>query len=245
MRFLADRRQHFFPADRRKSHFFGSTAASTLLCANPYCIPALRACIPTMFKHFLACISIISKLFSLCAFLVYSGTASRGTMLESSRHYAHYACISMYFYCVFLLYFYCFLLTILFCFSTSFLYYALLLYSSTAWVLCYCVPAIAFQHYFILCVFPLRVLILFLATSIFSMRISIVLQHFVVRACLLCSTFLLYSKTPRQKCGQEGPLNNFFLLCGGMFGHSSCLNRTKECHREGSDPPKTESQKKN
>ena len=62
MRFLADRRQHFFPADRRKSHFFGSTAASTLLCANPYCIPALRACIPTMFKHFLACISIISKL---------------------------------------------------------------------------------------------------------------------------------------------------------------------------------------
>ena len=78
MRFLADRRQHFFPADRRKSHFFGSTAASTLLCANPYCIPALRACIPTMFKHFLACISIISKLFSLCASLVYSGTASRG-----------------------------------------------------------------------------------------------------------------------------------------------------------------------
>ena len=120
MRFPADRRQHFFPADRRKSHFFGSTAASTLLCANPYCIPALRACIPTMFKHFLACISIISKLFSLCAFLLYSGTASRGTMLESSRHYAHYACISMYFYCVFLLYFYCFLLTILFCFSTSF-----------------------------------------------------------------------------------------------------------------------------
>ena len=128
-----------------------------------------------MFKHFLACISIISKLFSACAFLLYSGTASRGTMLESSRHYAHYACISMYFYCVCPLHFHCFLLTILFCFSTSFFYYALLLYSSTAWVLCYCVPAIAFQHYFILCVFPLRVLILFLATSIFSMRISIVL----------------------------------------------------------------------
>ena len=128
-------------------------------------------------------------------------------------------------------------------FQHFFFYYALLLYSSTAWVLCYCVPAIAFQHYFILCVFPLRVLILFLATSIFSMRISIVLQHFVVRACLLCSTFLLYSKTPRQKCGQEGPLNNFFLLCGGMFGHSSCLNRTKECHRQASDPPNTESQK--
>ena len=181
-----------------------------------------------MFKHFLACISIISKLFSACAFLLYSGTASRGTMLESSRHYAHYACISMYFYCVFLLYFYCFLLTILFCFSTSFLYYALLLYSSTAWVLCYCVPAIAFQHYFILCVFPLRVLILFLATSIFSMRISIVLQHFVVRACLLCSTFLLYSKTPRQKCGQEGPLNHFFLLCGGMFGLSTLPKQGSE-----------------
>ena len=177
-----------------------------------------------MFKHFLACISIISKLFSLCAFLLYSGTASRGTMLESSsisvHFYAFRLCISMHFHC--------FLLTILFCFSTSFLYYALLLYSSTAWVLCYCVPAIAFQHYFILCVFPLRVLILFLATSIFSMRISIVLQHFVVRACLLCSTFLLYSKTPRQKCGQEGPLNNFFLLCGGMFGLSTLPKQGSE-----------------
>ena len=53
MRFPADRRQHFFPADRRKSHFFGSTAASTLLCANPYCIPALHACTSTMFKQFL------------------------------------------------------------------------------------------------------------------------------------------------------------------------------------------------
>ena len=164
---------------------------------------------------------------ALCAFLLDSSTASRGTMLESSsislHFYAFRLCISMHFHC--------FLLTILFCFSTSFLYYALLLYSSTAWVLCYCVPAIAFQHYFILCVFPLRVLILFLATSIFSMRISIVLQHFLVRAFLLCSTFLLYSKTPRQKCGQEGPLNHFFLLCGGMFGLSRGLR-----HPQNRDP---------
>ena len=171
MRFPADRRQHFIPADRRQSHLFGPVAASTLLCANPYCIPALHACTSTMFKHFLARISIVSKHFPLCASLLYSSTASRGSMLESSsisvHFYAFRLCISMHFHC--------FLLTILFCFSTSFLYYALLLYSSTAWVLCYCVPAIAFQHYFILCVFPLRVLILFLATSIFSMRISIVL----------------------------------------------------------------------
>ena len=44
MRFLADRRQHFFPADRRKSHFFGSTAASTSFwptAGNPL-IPAGR-----------------------------------------------------------------------------------------------------------------------------------------------------------------------------------------------------------
>ena len=95
MRFPADRRQHFFPADRRKSHFFGSTAASTLLCANPYCIPALRACIPTMFKHFLACISIISKLFSLCASLVYSGTASRGKEPNRSTLCAHLNCIAI------------------------------------------------------------------------------------------------------------------------------------------------------
>ena len=78
MRFPADRRQHFFPADRRKSHFFGSTAASTLLCANPYCIPALHACTSTMFKHFLVRISIVSKHFPLCASLLYSSTASRG-----------------------------------------------------------------------------------------------------------------------------------------------------------------------
>ena len=49
------------------------------------------------------------------------------------------------------------------------------------------------------------------------------LQHFFVRAFLLCSTFLQYSKTPRQKCGQEGPLNHFFLLRGGMFGLSRGL----------------------
>ena len=115
-------------------------------------------------QAFSVCSSFNSQHFSLCAFLLYSSTASRGTMLESS--------ISALLFHAGIIYF---LLTILFCFSTSFLYYALLLYSSTAWVLCYCVPAIAFQHYFILCVFPLRVLILFLATSIFSMRISIVL----------------------------------------------------------------------
>jgi hypothetical protein len=78
MRFPADRRQHFIPADRRKSHLFGPVAASTLLCANPYCIPALHACTSTMFKHFLARISIVSKHFPLCASLLYSSTASRG-----------------------------------------------------------------------------------------------------------------------------------------------------------------------
>ena len=163
-----------------------------------------------MFKHFLARISIVSKHFPLCASLLYSSTASRGTMLESSsisvHFYAFRLCISMHFHC--------FLLTILFCFSTSFLYYALLLYSSTAWVLCYCVPAIAFQHYFILCVFPLRVLILFLATSIFSMRISIVLQHFFVRACLmmikLLLHFLLHFGSNSFKHKRHGPIRNLF-----------------------------------
>ena len=99
-------------------------------------------------------------------------------------------------------------------FQHFFFYYALLLYSSTAWVLCYCVPAIAFQHYFILCVFPLRVLILFLATSIFSMRISIVLQHFFVRACLmmikLLLHFLLHFGSNSFKNKRHGPIRNPF-----------------------------------
>ena len=138
-------------------------------------------------------------------------------------------------------------------FQHFFFYYALLLYSSTAWVLCYCVPAIAFQHYFILCVFPLRVLILFLATSIFSMRISIVLQHFFVHAFLLCSTFLLYSNTfcmhvycflALAACISTAldccwtALGCCWTALGCCWRHVSCLNRTK-------DPPNTESQKRN
>ena len=69
-----------------------------------------------MFKPFLCAFLLIPSTF-LCAHFY------RIPALPHAEKYprlAHYACISMYFYCVFRLYFYCFLLTILFCFSTSF-----------------------------------------------------------------------------------------------------------------------------
>ena len=84
---------------------------------------------------------------------------------------------------------------------------ASLLYSSTACAHFYYDPALFCVHYFGLvgvvrqffgligqCSSPF-VCAFLLCSSTFSMRISIVLQHFFVHAYLLCSTFLLYSNT--------------------------------------------------
>ena len=64
------------------------SCSSTFLCAHPYCIPALHACTSTMFKHFLARISIVSKHFPLCAFLLCSSTVG-----------VHFYCIAALFAC--------------------------------------------------------------------------------------------------------------------------------------------------
>ena len=200
-------------------------------CAHPYCIPAPCACTSTVHQHFHAC---ISERFSTARVHSYCIPALLARISIMFEHFGLVGVVRQFFRLIGVLWAGRAALMLLWRGpekNISALLRALLLYSSTAWVLCYCVPATAFQHYFILRVFPLRVLILFLATSIFSMRISIVLQHFFVRAFLLCSTFLLYSKNPRQKCGQEGPLNHLFLLCGGMFGLSRGLR-----HPQNRDP---------
>ena len=64
-------------------------------CAHPCRVPALCACIPTTFKHF-----------SLCAFLLYSSTASRGKVPNVSTLCLH---VYAYFYCI----------TIVFCLPSS------------------------------------------------------------------------------------------------------------------------------
>ena len=61
-----------------------SIMPSIFLRAHPYCTPALFACIPTMFKHFLACISIFT-----CA------RSCRIPALPHAENYPKVSCISI------------------------------------------------------------------------------------------------------------------------------------------------------
>ena len=179
------------------------------LCAHPYCIPALLACISTTFQYFMR------------AFLLHS----IAFLFHSITFLLHFHCISitfpLHFHCIsYALHFHCIsfpallaCINIIPCFILALtLFLVLTLFLAFTHV---CILILLIQALFWLHLHNVPVL-----TSTF------LFVHFYC-ACLL--HFYCFLLTQILDLGlKEGPLNHFILLCGGML-------RVKTLPKQGSE----------